>query len=90
MLVGELIARFRDETVASQTLISLGNLALTARVVSLAAESGVSPGEFAVQAVGQFVNAASDEDWLTLLGKMSRADDPGEVFLFAALSSAVA
>lgn len=87
MLLGEMIARFRDEAAAGETLLALGNLALTARVVALAAESNMSAGELAAQSIGQFVNSASDEDWLTLLGQMSRADNPGQVFLLRALSN---
>ena len=39
--------------------------------------------------IGQFVNGASDEEWLTLIEQMSRAEDPGRVFLRRALSSAL-
>jgi hypothetical protein len=38
--------------------------------------------------IGRFVNGASDEEWLTLLGQMARAEDPGQVFLRHALSNA--
>jgi hypothetical protein len=89
MLLGDMIARFQDEAFVGETLFSLDDLALTARVVALAAESNVSAGEFAVQSVGRFVNGASDEEWLTLVGQMSRSDNPGEVFLLRVLSHAV-
>ena len=87
MLLGDLIARFDDEALAAETLLSLGDLALTARVVSLAANQNISAGEFAAQAVGAFVSRASDEDWLTLVGQMSRAQNPGAVFLRRALAA---
>ncbi len=87
MLLGDLIARFQDEVFVRETLFSLGDLALTARVVALADESNISVGELTVQSVGRFVNGASDEEWVTLLGQMSRADDPGHVFLRRALSN---
>lgn len=90
MLLGDLIARLQDEAVVSETLLSLGDLALTARVVALAAASDVSVGELAAQTVGRFVNTASEEDWLTLIGQMSRAENPGQVFLRRALSAAAA
>ncbi len=89
MLLGEVIARFDDEAAANEALLSLGDLALMLRVSVLAAEEQVSAGQLAMQAVGQFVNSASDEDWLTLVGQMSRADDPGSVFLRSALSRAL-
>jgi len=37
--------------------------------------------------IGRFVNGASDEEWLT--GQMSRAQDPGRVFLPRPPSSAL-
>jgi hypothetical protein len=88
MLLGDLIARFCDEAVASETLLSLGDLALTARVLSRAAESNMSTGELAAQAVHRFVDSASDDEWLTLFGRISRADDPGRAFLHHVLSRA--
>ena len=87
MLLGDIIARFQDEAVVSETLFSLGDLALTASVVARAAENNVTTGELAVELVGQFVNHATDEEWLTLIGQMSRADDPGQVFLRRVLSA---
>ncbi len=90
MLLGDLIARFEDEALASETLFSLGDLALTARVVALAAKNNMTAGELAVQSVGRFVNGANDDEWLSLIGQMARAEDPGEVFLRRALLNAVA
>jgi len=88
MLLGDIIASFQDEAVINETLFSLGDLALTARLVALAAESNLSTGELAVQSVGRFVNGASDDEWLALFGQMSRSDNPGRVFLRRALANA--
>jgi hypothetical protein len=89
MLLGDVIAKFEDEAFVNETLLALDDLALTARVFTEAAESNVSAGEFAAQSVGRFVNGASDEEWLTLIGLMSRADNPGQVFLRRVLSDAL-
>ena len=89
MQLGDVIARFEDEAFVNETLVALDDLALTARVFTLAAENNVSAGEFAAQSVGQFVNSATDEEWLTLIGLMSRADNPGQVFLRRVLSNAL-
>ena len=86
MLLGDIIASFQDEAVINETLFSLRDLTLTARLVALAAERNVSTGELAVEAVGRFVNGASDEEWLTLIGQMSRSENPGEIFLRRVLS----
>ena len=89
MLLGDVIARFDDEAFAGETLFALDDLALTARVAALAAENNVSAGEFVRESVGRFANGASDEQWLTLIGQMSRAQDPGQVFLRRVLSAAL-
>ena len=89
MLLGDVIARFEDEAFVNETLFALDDLALTAQVVASAAENKVSAGEFSAQSVGQFVNGASDEEWLTLIGLMSCADNPGQVFLRRVLSNAL-
>jgi len=87
MLLGDIIARFRDEAVVSEALLLLDDFALTAQVVGRAADSNVSAGELAVESVGRFVNGATDEEWLTLIGQMSRSDNPGGVFLRRVLSA---
>ena len=89
MQLGDVFAKFEDEAFVNETLVALDDLALTARVFTSAAENNVSAGEFAAQSVGQFVNGASDEEWLTLIGLMSRADNPGQVFLRRVLSNAL-
>jgi hypothetical protein len=89
MLLGDVIARFDDEAFAGETLFALDDLALSARVAALAAENNVSAGEFVRQSVGRFANGASDEQWLTLIGQMSRAENPGQVFLRRVLSNAL-
>jgi hypothetical protein len=88
MLLGDVIARFEDEAVVSETLFALDDLALAARIATLAAENNMSAGEFAMQSVGRFIDGASDEEWLTLIGQMSRAENPGQIFLRQALSNA--
>jgi hypothetical protein len=77
-----------DEAVVNETLVAMDDLALIARIATLAAESNLSAGEFATRPIGRFVNGASDEEWLTLIGQMSRAENPGQVFLRHALSNA--
>jgi hypothetical protein len=88
MLLGDVIARFDDEAAVHEALLSLGDPALILRVRTLAAGQDVSAGQLAMRAVGQFVNNASDEDWLNLVGQMTRAEDPGAVFLRHALAQA--
>ena len=90
LTLGEVIDRFDDETVVSETLFALGDLQLIAQLTRRAAEQNLSLAELATQLVGRFVNNASDEDWLTLVGQMSHAEDPSGVFLHRALNAAAA
>jgi len=81
MLLGELINRFEDEGVAMETLMAIGDLALTTQVREAAAQEGISPGAFLSRATRIFTNEASEDDWLSLMGAMGRAEDPGLVCL---------
>jgi hypothetical protein len=56
---------------------------LTARIATLAAKNNMSAGEFAMQSIIRLVSGASDEEWLTLIGQLSRAENPGQVFFAA-------
>lgn len=81
MLLGDIIARLDDETIAMEALVGLGDLALLARVEEAAGREGISRGDFATQAVHAFSAQASDEDWVSLIGAMGRTSDPGQACL---------
>lgn len=85
MLLGDMIARFDDEAVAAEALLSLNDLALAARIQDAAAREGLTAGEFASAAVQHFSASASDEDWVTALGQMARTAEPGTELLRRAL-----
>jgi len=59
---------------------------LTARIATLAAKNNMSADELAMQSISRLVSGASDEKCLTLIGQLSRAENPGQVFLRRALS----
>src|SRR5581483_8306884 len=88
MTLGDILARFDDEAFAAETILGLGDLALVAALQKLAESSGMSLGAFAAGAVRRYAAAASDEEWITLMGALSRAEDPGAVCLKRALSFA--
>ncbi len=56
-------------------------LSLTTQVREAAAQEGISPGAFLSRATRIFTNEASEDDWLSLMEAMGRADDPGLVCL---------
>jgi len=81
MLLGDLIARFDDEALAAETLLSLEDLALTMRVRDACAQEGLTSGEFASMAVQKFSATANEEEWVTVIGLMARTKEPGLVLL---------
>jgi hypothetical protein len=85
MLLGDMIARFDDESVALQTLLSLDDLALVARVREACERDDYELGEFARVAVQRYSSSASDEEWVTVLGAMGRTQTPGVELLRRAL-----
>lgn len=77
MLLGSIIANLSDETNILETLASLDDLVLMARLREAAAEAGEPLGCFASAAVGSFVAHADDAAWLSLMAVTGRAEDPG-------------
>jgi hypothetical protein len=88
--LGDVLARFEDAAFATEALFSIDDIVLTTRIGDAAVAEELSPGEFAMQLIRRFVNGASDEEWLALIGLMSRAENPGQVFLRRVLSNALA
>ncbi|HXD44949.1 MAG TPA: hypothetical protein VN655_07415 [Pseudolabrys sp.] len=88
MLLGDVLARFDSPSFAEETVLALGDLNLLARMRAQAEADGESLGEFARNAVQRFAAHASDEDWVSLIGALARADDPGTVCLRHAFTHA--
>lgn len=81
MLLGDVLKRFDDETFAAEAVMGLGDLSLLARLRGEAEANGQPLGAFAQSALRRFAAEASDEDWVTLIGALARAEDPGAVCL---------
>ena len=90
MLLGDVLARFDTPSFAEETVLALGDLNLLARLRTQAEAEGDSLDEFARNAVQRFAAEASDEEWVTMIGALARAEDPGSVCLRFALQKAVA
>ncbi|HET9615579.1 MAG TPA: hypothetical protein VFP74_00295 [Pseudolabrys sp.] len=90
MLLGDVLARFDTPSFAEETVLALGDLNLLAGMRVRAEAEGESLGEFARNAVQRFAAEASDEEWVTMIGALARAEDPGSVCLRFALKKAVA
>jgi hypothetical protein len=81
MLLGSIIANLSDETAILDTLASLDDVVLLARMRAAADEAGEPLGSFACAAVGSFVARADDAAWLSLMAVTNKSDDPGKACL---------
>jgi hypothetical protein len=66
MMLGDLLARFGDETNAVDAIFSLGDLRMVAVLRRRAEAEGLGFGAFVARALRRYVDA-SDERWTTLL-----------------------
>ena len=81
MLLGSIISDLSDEDSVLETLVSLDDLALLARMCAAADAAGESLGSFASAVVGGFVSRADDAAWMSLMAVTSKCDDPGKACL---------
>jgi hypothetical protein len=88
MVLGDLLARFGDESAAAEAVLTIGDLRLVAGLRQRAATDGLGLGAFAALAVQRYAEEASDEEWVTLMGELGRSADPGLAFIKRALSHA--
>ena len=88
MVLGEILARLTDETTAVETILGAGDLALLSAVKEQAAAEGLDLAACVTQTVQRYTHEASDEEWVTLIGLMNRANDPGAICLKRAFEHA--
>ncbi len=86
MLLGDVLARFDDEAFAAETVLRVGDVALLSRMQQRAEAEGESLGSFARSAVQRFTTEADEETWVSLMGALARAQDPGTVCLARAFA----
>ena len=87
-MLGEILARLTDETTAVETILGAGDLALLSAVKEQAAAEGLDLAASVTQTVQRYTHEASDEEWVTLIGLMNRANDPGAICLKRAFEHA--
>lgn len=85
MLLADLLARFDDETLATEAILSLGDLHLLNALRERADADGLQLGTLAANAVERYTAEASDEEWITLMAALARSEDPGLTCLKRAL-----
>ena len=87
-MLGDVLARLTDETAAVETILGAGDLTLLTVVKERAAAEGLDLAACVTQTVQRYTHEASDEEWVTLIGLMNRANDPGAVCLKRAFEHA--
>jgi hypothetical protein len=85
MLLGDLLSRFTDESLAAEAILSLADFGLLTALRQRAESDGLELRTFAALAVQRYAEEASDEEWVALMGAMDRSTDPGLTCLKRAL-----
>jgi len=88
-MFGQLIAELDNPSVASGLAAALNQPALMARLARAAAAEARSAADVMASTVRGFLEVASDDDWLQLIGIMNRAQDPSLAALRAILDKAL-
>jgi hypothetical protein len=88
-MLGRLIASLDDPALALGLVEALEQPALTERLAAASAAAGRAPAELVASAVRGFVDTASDDHWLQLVGIMNRAEDPTLAAMRAILEKAL-
>ena len=90
MMLGDMLAGLDDEAKATEMILGLDDLQLLIGLREQAAADGVDLATYAREVVQRYTAQASDEEWITLMGLISRSDDPAGVCLKRALRMALA
>jgi Tfp pilus assembly protein FimV len=86
MLFGDLIAQLADEIAAEEALLRFSDLPLLAELRAQAEANGLELGTYTAAAVNRYASEATDEEWVSLIGAIGRAHDPGVTYLKRALA----
>ena len=89
-MLGKLIDSLDNPAVTLKLVAALGDPALEERLATAADAVGRPVADIVATTVRSFLNTASDDHWVQLVGIINRAEDPGLAALRAILSSALA
>jgi len=90
MLLGDILARLSNDSVTSEMILALGGLRMLASVRQLAEVENMDLTTYAHAALQRYAAAASDEEWITLVGVMNSGSDPGLAYIKRAIESELA
>ena len=87
-MLGDLLAGLTDEATATETILRSGDLKMLTTAREQAAVEGLNLAAYVSQAVQRYATAASDEEWITLIGLLNRSPDPAMTCLQRAIAYA--
>lgn len=85
MTLGDVLTHLRNDGEAAELILALGELSLLASARQRAEADGVDLATYARGAVQRYAAEASDDEWVSAMGALGRAFDPGMAFLKRAL-----
>ncbi|MGB8637613.1 MAG: hypothetical protein WCD30_05690 [Pseudolabrys sp.] len=89
MLLGDILSRLENDGEAAEVILGAGDLRLLAAMRQRAEAEGLDLAAYAKAALQRYATEASDEEWLTMMGQVGRAVDPGLACLKRAFERAV-
>lgn len=88
-MLGALITALEDPQVCDRLLSALDAPAIATRLAAVADAEGRPPSEVMAARVWHFLDTASDDNFVQLIGIMNRADDPGLAAVRAILAASL-
>ena len=89
MLLGDILSKLENDGEAAEVILGAGDLRLLAAMRQRAKAEGLDLAAYAKAAVQHYAAEASDEEWLTMMGQIGRAADPGLTCLRRAFEKAM-
>jgi len=90
MLLGDILSKLENDGEAAEVILDAGDRRLLAAMRQRAEAEGLDLAAYAKAAVQHYAAEASDEEWLTMVGQIGRAADPGLACLKRAFEKATA
>jgi hypothetical protein len=88
-MFGALIASLDNPQTAAALIGALGMEGLAERLEKAAATEGMQPTDYLATVIRSFLEMASDDHFVQLIGIMNRAEDPGLAAVRAILQKAL-
>lgn len=90
MMLGDVLRQLTDDAAAAEIILGVGDLSMLNAMRERSEAEGLDLAAFSRGAVRRYSAEASDEEWVTMLGLVTRSEDPGTTCLKRAFASALA